>query len=111
MLFCHLKEKYAAFFPVFAVFRRRSFGAEKTQAFVFLNTCVFPGFSPCEIIFSSLSNFIYFDTGKDPAWIQEQLMKKGIRIGAFEMSRVSVGTMEECKLYIKALKEILEAAE
>ena len=24
---------------------------------------------------------------------------------------VSVGTMEECKLYIKALKEILEAAE
>lgn len=59
----------------------------------------------------SQSNFIYFDTGKDPAWIQEQLMEKGIRIGAFEMSRVSVGTMEECKLYIKALKEILEAAE
>ena len=38
-------------------------------------------------------------------------MEKGIRIGAFEMSRVSVGTIEECKLYIKALKEILEAAE
>lgn len=38
-------------------------------------------------------------------------MEKGIRIGAFEMSRVSVGTMEECKLYFKALKEILEAAE
>lgn len=62
-------------------------------------------------IYPSQSNFIYFDTGKDPAWIQEQLMDKGIRIGAFEMSRVSVGTMEECKLYIKALKEILEAAE
>lgn len=62
-------------------------------------------------VYPSQSNFIYFDTGKDPAWIQEQLMKKGIRIGAFEMSRVSVGTMEECKLYIKALKEILEAAE
>lgn len=62
-------------------------------------------------VYPSQSNFIYFDTGKDPAWIQEQLMEKGIRIGAFEMSRVSVGTMEECKLYIKALKEILEAAE
>lgn len=62
-------------------------------------------------VYPSQSNFIYFDTGKDPAWIQEQLMEKGIRIGAFEMSRVSVGTMEEYKLYIKALKEILEAAE
>lgn len=62
-------------------------------------------------VYPSQSNFIYFDTGKDPAWIQEQLMEKGIRIGAFEMSRVSVGTMEECKLYIKALKEILEVAE
>lgn len=62
-------------------------------------------------VYPSQSNFIYFDTGKDPAWIQEQLMEKGIRIGVFEMSRVSVGTMEECKLYIKALKEILEAAE
>ena len=62
-------------------------------------------------VYPSQSNFIYFDTGKDPAWIQEQLMEKGIRIGSFEMSRVSVGTMEECKLYIKALKEILEAAE
>ena len=64
-------------------------------------------------VYPSQSNFIYFDTGKDPAWIQEQLMEKGIRIGAFEMSLVSVGTMEECKLklYIKALKEILEAAE
>ena len=62
-------------------------------------------------VYPSQSNFIYFDTGKDPAWIQEQLMEKGIRIGAFEMSRVSVGTMEECKLYIKALKEILKAAE
>lgn len=62
-------------------------------------------------VYPSQSNFSYFDTGKDPAWIQEQLMEKGIRIGAFEMSRVSVGTMEECKLYIKALKEILEAAE
>lgn len=62
-------------------------------------------------VYPSQSNFIYFDTGKDPAWIQEQLMEKGIRIGAFEMSRVSVGTMEECKFYIKALKEILEAAE
>ena len=46
-------------------------------------------------VYPSQSNFIYFDTGKDPAWIQEQLMEKGIRIGAFEMSRVSVGTMEE----------------
>ena len=56
-------------------------------------------------VYPSQSNFIYFDTGKDPAWIQEQLMEKGIRIGAFEMSRVSVGTIEECKLYIKALKK------
>ena len=44
------------------------------------------------------------------AWIQEQLMEKGIRIGAFEMSRVSVGTMEECQLFLQYLKEILETA-
>ena len=61
-------------------------------------------------VYPSQSNFIYFDTGKDPAWIQEQLMEKGIRIGAFEMSRVSVGTMEECQLFLQYLKEILETA-
>lgn len=59
-------------------------------------------------VYPSQSNFIYFDTGKDPFWIQEQLMEKGIRIGAFAMSRVSVGTMEECRLFLKYLKEILE---
>ena len=47
----------------------------------------------------------------DQEYYQEQLMERGIRIGAFEMSRVSVGTMEESKLYIDALKKILEAAE
>lgn len=41
----------------------------------------------------------------DQEYYQEQLMERGIRIGAFEMSRVSVGTMEECKLYIDALKK------
>ena len=62
-------------------------------------------------VYPSQSNFIYFDTGKDPAWIQEQLMEKGIRIGAFEMSRVSVGTMEECQLFLQYLKEILETSQ
>ena len=61
-------------------------------------------------VYPSQSNFIYFDPGNDPAWIQEQLMEKGIRIGAFEMSRVSVGTMEECQLFLQYLKEILETA-
>ena len=43
-------------------------------------------------VYPSQSNFIYFD------------------IGAFEMSRVSVGTMEECQLFLQYLKEILETA-
>lgn len=59
-------------------------------------------------VYESQSNFIWFDTGKDAAWIQEKLIEKGIRIGAFAMSRVSVGTMEECKLFLQALEEILK---
>ena len=59
-------------------------------------------------VYESQSNFIWFDTGKDAAWIQEKLIEKGIRIGAFAMSRVSVGTMEECKRFLQALEEILK---
>ncbi|MDD7739877.1 MAG: histidinol-phosphate transaminase [Lachnospiraceae bacterium] len=58
-------------------------------------------------VYDSQSNFIYFDTGKDPSYIQEQLLLRRIRIGAFACSRVTVGTMEECRYFISQLKEIL----
>ena len=56
------------------------------------------------------SNFIWFDAGMDAALLQEKMAEKGIRIGAFAMSRVSVGTIEECKLFIRYLAEILKEA-
>lgn len=59
-------------------------------------------------VYESQSNFIWFDTGKDAAWVQEQLIEKGIRIGAFAISRVSVGTMEECRMFLQALAEIIK---
>lgn len=61
-------------------------------------------------VYESQSNFIWFDAGMDAALLQEKMAEKGIRIGAFAMSRVSVGTIEECKLFIRYLAEILKEA-
>jgi histidinol-phosphate aminotransferase len=58
-------------------------------------------------VFDSQTNFVYFDTGHEPFEIQEKLVQSGIHIESFAFSRVSVGTLEECRLFIEKMKEIL----
>lgn len=58
-------------------------------------------------VFDSQTNFIYFDSGRDSIEIQKAMFDRGIHIGAFQYSRVSVGTLEECHLFIEKMKEVL----
>ncbi len=58
-------------------------------------------------VFDSQTNFVYFDSGREPFEIQEKLLQSGIHIESFAFSRVSVGTLEECRLFIGKMKEIL----
>lgn len=58
-------------------------------------------------VFDSQSNFIYFDSGKNPLDLKQEMMEKGIHIGAFEYSRVSIGTLEECSLFVEKMKEVM----
>lgn len=55
------------------------------------------------------ANFIYFDTHHDPKEIRAALAEQKIMISAFGFNRVSVGTEEQNKAFIAALKEILAA--
>ena len=55
------------------------------------------------------ANFIYFDTHHDPKEIRAALAERKIMISAFGFNRVSVGTKEQNKAFIAALKEILAA--
>ena len=55
------------------------------------------------------ANFIYFDTHHDPKEIRAALAERKIMISAFGFNRVSVGTEEQNKAFIAALKEILAA--
>ncbi len=59
------------------------------------------------VVYDSQSNFIYFDAHKDPTDIYLECINKGILIGAFELNRVSVGTMEQCREFIGCLGEIM----
>ena len=55
------------------------------------------------------ANFIYFDTHHDPKETRAALAERKIMISAFGFNRVSVGTEEQNKAFIAALKEILAA--
>lgn len=59
----------------------------------------------------SQTNFIFFYPGEniDPIDVYNKMMERGIMISAQAgANRVSVGTMEDCKLYIHYLGEILD---
>lgn len=59
----------------------------------------------------SQTNFIFFHPGKgiDPQDVSMKMMERGIMMSAQAgENRVSVGTMEQCELYIRYLTEILE---
>ncbi len=61
----------------------------------------------------SQGNFVFFDTGRDATEIFSQLLRKGIitralkNYGFATQLRLSVGTMEENKAAIQALKQVL----
>lgn len=60
--------------------------------------------------YESQTNFIFFHPGDgiDPAEVAGKMMEKGIMMSAQAgANRVSVGTKEQCELYIKYLTEIL----
>lgn len=62
-------------------------------------------------VYHSQTNFIYFDAHVSPEWLQSEFIKKGIMISANQISRVSVGTMEENELFIGAMKMVLHKKE
>lgn len=58
-------------------------------------------------VFPSQTSFVYFDAHRNPAELRDEMAKENIAMGAFEYSRISIGTMEENQLFIKAMKKIL----
>ncbi len=59
-------------------------------------------------VYDSQTNFIYFDAHKPAAEVMEALAERGMFISAQGISRVSIGKMEDCELFIRYMKEILE---
>lgn len=63
------------------------------------------GYEPYE----SAGNFVYCDLKAEGNYLDEEFMKRGILIRTnLEYPRISVGTMEQNRLFIEALKEIKE---
>lgn len=63
------------------------------------------GYEPYE----SAGNFVYCDLKAEGSYLDEEFMKRGILIRTnLEYPRISVGTMEQNRLFIEALKEIKE---
>ena len=59
-------------------------------------------------VYPSQTNFIYFSSPVDPVVLKQKMQDSyGIMIGAFEMSRVSIGLPEWNQAFIDALTEIL----
>ncbi len=58
-------------------------------------------------VYHSQTNFILFDPHMDANEVRAKLMEKGIMISAPFICRVSVSTMENNKLFIQYLKEIM----
>ncbi len=59
-------------------------------------------------VFPSAANFIYFDSHVNPAWLADELMKRGVLIrGNFKYNRISIGTMHENEVAVHYIKEIL----
>lgn len=60
----------------------------------------------------SNTNFIFFKTGRDIGTFNKQMLAQGVRVGRpfppyHEWCRISAGTIEEVKLFNKALKQVM----
>lgn len=62
-------------------------------------------------VYHSQTNFIYFDAHVSPEWLRDVLAEQGIMISSNQISRVSVGTVKENKMFIGVMEELLEKAE
>jgi histidinol-phosphate aminotransferase len=63
-------------------------------------------------VWPSSSNFIYFDSRRNPAEFADKLMDYGILIrGNFAVNRISVGTMDQNKKAVAAMKKITTGKE
>lgn len=60
----------------------------------------------CEV-WASQTNFIYFDAHIPPKALVAALLERGVQIGAYPKSRVSVGTREQCERFIAAMADVL----
>ena len=58
-------------------------------------------------VYHSQTNFIFFDPHMDAQLVRTKLMEAGIMISAPSICRVSVGTMENNRLFISKLKKIM----
>lgn len=61
----------------------------------------------CHVIPSS-TNFIYFSSPLSPMELEQELYRYHVLISSFAFSRVTVGTMQENKIFIHAMQEILK---
>ncbi len=59
-------------------------------------------------IYHSQTNFIMFDPHKDPTELKMEIVNRGVLINTPMLCRVSVGTMEENKIFIEAMKEVMK---
>lgn len=59
-------------------------------------------------IYHSQTNFIMFDPHIDPLMVKTEIMNRGIIINTPMLCRVSVGTMEENRIFIRAMKEVMK---
>ncbi|MDD3192874.1 MAG: histidinol-phosphate transaminase [Oscillospiraceae bacterium] len=59
-------------------------------------------------VYHSQTSFLYFDAHMDPQKLKVECAKRGILIGAFELSRVSIGDSKQNAAFICALADILD---
>ena len=59
-------------------------------------------------IYHSQTNFIMFDPHKDPLELKMEIINRGVLINTPMLCRVSVGTMEENRIFIEAMKEVMK---
>lgn len=64
----------------------------------------------CEV-YHTQTNFIMFEPHRDYAAVRQELINRGILINCPMLCRVSVGNMEDNKVFIEAMKEILTVLE
>lgn len=58
-------------------------------------------------VYTSQTNFIYFDAHRPAQDVVQALIQKGIFTSFQGINRVSVGKMDECESFIKGMREIL----